>query len=91
MDARNNLANQEVFKMARTADPRGDRTVGIITKCDVVQTGDEASVRRLSTVLKRERNLTQCRSSVLPKKEWKSFNTAGLQLETALHPTSRKE
>ena len=44
MDARNNLANQEVFKMARTADPEGIRTVGIITKCDAVQKGDETGV-----------------------------------------------
>ncbi|KIX03127.1 uncharacterized protein Z518_06677 [Rhinocladiella mackenziei CBS 650.93] len=48
MDARNNLANQEVFKMARGVDPRGDRTVGIITKCDVVQNGDEAGVIRIA-------------------------------------------
>lgn len=45
MDARNNLANQEVFKMARGVDPCGDRTVGVVTKCDVVQSGDEAGVR----------------------------------------------
>ena len=45
MDARNNLANQEVFKMARAADPEGRRTVGIITKCDAVQKGDETGVR----------------------------------------------
>ncbi|KAL2394004.1 hypothetical protein ABEF93_001977 [Exophiala dermatitidis] len=44
MNASNNLASQEVFKMARGVDPRGDRTVGIITKCDVVQTGDEPGV-----------------------------------------------
>ncbi|KAK7883400.1 hypothetical protein LTR67_011271 [Exophiala xenobiotica] len=48
MDARNNLANQEVFKMARGVDPRGDRTVGIITKCDVVQSGDEPGVIRIA-------------------------------------------
>lgn len=44
MDARNNLANQEVFRMARAADPEGKRTVGIITKCDAVQAGDESMV-----------------------------------------------
>lgn len=44
MDARNNLANQEVFRMARAADPRGTRTVGIITKCDALQQGDEKMV-----------------------------------------------
>ncbi len=44
MDARNNLANQEVFRMARCADPQGLRTVGIITKCDALQPGDEQGV-----------------------------------------------
>ncbi|KAK6519109.1 hypothetical protein TWF281_003798 [Arthrobotrys megalospora] len=57
MDGRNNLAIQEVFAMARAADPEGKRTVGVITKCDAVQQGEEASplkhgwfvVRNLST------------------------------------------
>lgn len=31
--------------MARTADPVGKRTVGIITKCDALQAGDEQGVR----------------------------------------------
>lgn len=48
MDARNNLANQEVFNMARSADPQGSRTVGIITKCDAVQEGDEENVIRIA-------------------------------------------
>ncbi|KAJ4161690.1 uncharacterized protein LMH87_007714 [Akanthomyces muscarius] len=48
MDARNNLANQEVFKMARAADPAGIRTVGIITKCDALQSGDEQGVLRIA-------------------------------------------
>ncbi|KAJ6016561.1 hypothetical protein N7540_011152 [Penicillium herquei] len=48
MDARNNLANQEVFSMARAADPAGKRTVGIITKCDALQKGDEAGVLRIA-------------------------------------------
>jgi hypothetical protein len=33
--------------MARAADPAGVRTVGIITKCDALQEGDEEGVRRL--------------------------------------------
>ena len=41
MDARNNLANQEVFRIAKAADKAGTRTVGILTKCDAVQKGDE--------------------------------------------------
>lgn len=44
MDARNNLANQEVFSMARGADRQGLRTVGIITKCDALQTDNEQGV-----------------------------------------------
>ncbi|KAJ5766695.1 uncharacterized protein N7511_004311 [Penicillium nucicola] len=48
MDARNNLANQELFSMARAADPAGKRTVGIITKCDALQEGDEAGVLRIA-------------------------------------------
>jgi hypothetical protein len=31
--------------MARAADPEGKRTVGIITKCDALQAGDEPGVR----------------------------------------------
>lgn len=38
--------------MARAADPAGKRTVGIITKCDALQAGDEAGVSFSHTVLK---------------------------------------
>ncbi|KFY67375.1 hypothetical protein V496_01566 [Pseudogymnoascus sp. VKM F-4515 (FW-2607)] len=48
LDARNNLANQEVFRMARAADPAGVRTVGIITKCDALQEGDEEGIAQNS-------------------------------------------
>ena len=41
MDGRNNLANQEVFRIAKAADKEGIRTVGIMTKCDALQKGDE--------------------------------------------------
>lgn len=44
MDGRNNLANQEVFRMARAADPTGSRTVGVVTKCDALQSGEEDGV-----------------------------------------------
>ncbi|KAF3903551.1 Dynamin [Arthrobotrys entomopaga] len=49
MDGRNNLANQEVFKMAREVDPEGKRTVGIITKCDAVAPGDEHGVIQIAS------------------------------------------
>ncbi|KFY50419.1 hypothetical protein V495_00273 [Pseudogymnoascus sp. VKM F-4514 (FW-929)] len=48
LDARNNLANQEVFRMARAADPAGVRTVGIITKCDALQEGDEPGALKIA-------------------------------------------
>lgn len=38
------------FNMARSADPQGSRTVGIITKCDAVQEGDEESVSNWSSL-----------------------------------------
>lgn len=36
--------------MARAADPAGVRTVGIITKCDALQDGDEEGVSGLRTL-----------------------------------------
>jgi len=48
MDARNNLANQEVFRIAKAADKEGIRTVGIMTKCDAMQKGDEPAVSSIS-------------------------------------------
>lgn len=47
MDATSNLSNQEVFELARRFDPRGQRTVGVITKPDLVPAGDERNVRML--------------------------------------------
>ncbi|CUS11644.1 unnamed protein product [Tuber aestivum] len=47
MDGRNNLANQEVFRMARAADPTGSRTVGVVTKCDALQLGEEGGILRI--------------------------------------------
>ncbi|KAF4547218.1 Dynamin-like protein 1 [Elsinoe fawcettii] len=52
MDARDNLANQEVFAMAREADPMGKRTLGIITKCEWLDREPHRSVaQQISTVL----------------------------------------
>ncbi|KAI9719100.1 MAG: hypothetical protein M1812_003730 [Candelaria pacifica] len=48
MDARNNLANQAVFRIARAADKEGLRTVGIMTKCDALQKGDEPSAIKIA-------------------------------------------
>lgn len=46
LDSRNNLANQEVFRIAKAADHHGFRTVGIMTKLDASQQGDEPAVGR---------------------------------------------
>jgi hypothetical protein len=46
MDARVNISNQEVFRLARSVDKDGFRTVGVITKCDALQPGDEKEVNR---------------------------------------------
>lgn len=48
MDARVNLSNQEVFRLVREADKDGSRTVGVITKCDALQRGDEKEVLNIA-------------------------------------------
>ncbi|KAF8253495.1 P-loop containing nucleoside triphosphate hydrolase protein [Wilcoxina mikolae CBS 423.85] len=42
--ALNETANQKIFRLAKEADPKGSRTVGLLTKPDAVQAGDEARV-----------------------------------------------
>lgn len=37
-------ANQKVFRLAKEADPRGVRTLGVLTKPDAVQKGDEGRI-----------------------------------------------
>lgn len=44
VDATNQIGNQEALEFARLVDPEGHRTVGVLTKCDVVQQGDESRV-----------------------------------------------
>ncbi|KAK6334476.1 hypothetical protein TWF730_003691 [Orbilia blumenaviensis] len=44
MDGSVHPNNQEIFTMAKDADPTGQRTVGVITKCDTVQAGNEMDV-----------------------------------------------
>ena len=46
LDARNNLANQEVFQIAKRADSDGTRTIGVMAKLDALQKGDEQAVIR---------------------------------------------
>lgn len=40
----NETANQKVFQLAREADATGTRTVGVLTKPDAIQEGDEGRV-----------------------------------------------
>ncbi|MCJ1282732.1 hypothetical protein MMC26_002057 [Xylographa opegraphella] len=44
LDARNNLANQEVFKIAKSSDALVARTIGVMTKLDALQPGDEKPI-----------------------------------------------
>lgn len=37
-------ANQKVFRLAKEADPRGIRTLGVLTKPDALQKGDEGRI-----------------------------------------------
>jgi hypothetical protein len=51
--------------MARAADPAGKRTVGIITKCDALQLGDEQGVRLRNEFMRTE--LMEDRYFALPR------------------------
>ena len=41
--ANNDLANSEAIKMARMVDPEGSRTLGVITKLDLMDKGTDAT------------------------------------------------
>jgi dynamin 1-like protein len=41
--ATHDLANSDALKMARQVDPNGDRTVGVVTKLDLMDPGTDAS------------------------------------------------
>lgn len=41
--ANNDLANSEAIKMARSVDPSGNRTLGVITKLDLMDKGTDAT------------------------------------------------
>lgn len=89
MDALNNLANQEVFSMAKAADPEGKRTVGIITKCDAVSKGDEQPVLSFPHSMPRSLFTNLARSSLWPRTEPRSYTTAGLRYATDQPWTSK--
>jgi hypothetical protein len=63
MDALNNLANQEIFHMAKSADVTGERIVGVITKCDVVSAHDEGPVRQAAFLVQGKECILISRSS----------------------------
>ncbi|KAH7303290.1 putative dynamin GTPase [Stachybotrys elegans] len=44
LQASNDMANQGIIKLAREHDPQGQRTVGIITKPDLINEGSEAKI-----------------------------------------------
>lgn len=48
LQAGNDMANQGIIKLARKHDPMGQRTVGIITKPDLINEGSEANIARVA-------------------------------------------
>lgn len=41
MDGRTDLENQETFSLAAAFDPQGLRTVGVLTRVDLIEPGNE--------------------------------------------------
>ncbi|KAK6347207.1 hypothetical protein TWF696_007281 [Orbilia brochopaga] len=52
MDGSGSLSNQGVFGIVKAADPGGERTVGVITKCDRAQTGAEHTLLKMAANVK---------------------------------------
>ncbi|KAK6515208.1 hypothetical protein TWF506_007552 [Arthrobotrys conoides] len=48
IQAGNDTATQKIIKMAQKVDPSGDRTVGVVTKPDLINEGTEGRVGKLS-------------------------------------------
>lgn len=48
VSAKNDYANQIVLKLARAADKKGNRTLGVITKPDTLVAGSESEVMYVS-------------------------------------------
>ncbi|KAF4953965.1 hypothetical protein FSARC_12283 [Fusarium sarcochroum] len=48
LQASNDIANQGIIKLARQFDPEGGRTVGIITKPDLINEGTESKIARVA-------------------------------------------
>jgi GTP-binding protein EngB required for normal cell division len=54
VSAKNDFANQVVLKLARAADPRGVRTLGVITKPDTLVSGGESEANYVSLARNQE-------------------------------------
>lgn len=54
ISAKNDFANQIVLKLARTADPAGKRTLGVITKPDTLHSGSESEALFVSLARNQE-------------------------------------
>jgi hypothetical protein len=54
VSAKNDFANQIVLKLARTADPTGARTLGVITKPDSLVAGGESEILYVSLARNQE-------------------------------------
>ncbi|KAK7928604.1 hypothetical protein PG985_005602 [Apiospora marii] len=54
VSVKNDFANQVVLKLARTADPNGTRTLGVITKPDTLFPGSESEVQYASLAQNQE-------------------------------------
>ena len=48
VSAKNDYANQIVLKLARAADKKGNRTLGVITKPDTLSAGSETEAMYVS-------------------------------------------
>ncbi|KAH7016233.1 dynamin family protein [Microdochium trichocladiopsis] len=56
VSAKNDFANQIVLKLARTVDPSGERTLGVVTKPDMLTPGSDSEALYISLVRNQEVN-----------------------------------
>lgn len=76
VDATSPMATQTTLPLAHAVDPDGHRTVGVLTKCDLVPPGDEKRVLRI--LHDQEHRLPQGWFAV---KNWSSEERQGLCLQ----------
>ena len=93
MDATSNLASQEVFNLAREAE--GLRIVGVITKCDAVQEGDEETVLNIAKTQSRNSSMAGLpsrtdRPARLEKGSPFRSDTRGSACSSPRHPESNR-